>query len=299
MAWPTWNGAGTFTRTAAQWQNDAAAGTLILADRHDNNDQGLATGINACLAKNGENAFTGTTGSSAFRGAVDNTSDLGSTSLRWRNLYAGTSVVFQGASFATTVTAAPTANRAVVLPDKAGTLGLTAQYLVTAFSANTGTTTVPFLPSGLDADLWSEITVIFEGVSLTTVGGADDILLQLIDTAGVVSTNYRSRCMTINNATMSSASFTTGFGFSMGNASGTLYGSITLRREAVASVPGGDGWNINGSLVNGIGTNGQLVVGGTGYLSSQTPTSKLAGLRLASSTDDTFDSGTIYVTGRI
>lgn len=138
MAWPTWNGAGTFTRTAAQWQNDAASGILIQADRHDNNDQGLATGINACLAKNGENAFTGTTGSTAFRGAVDNTSDLGSTSLRWRNLYAGTSVVFQGASFATTVTAAPTANRAIALPDLAGTVALRSEIPPTITTITSG-----------------------------------------------------------------------------------------------------------------------------------------------------------------
>jgi len=122
-----WNGSGTFTRTlgSAAWVGDAAAGTKIVANRHDTNDTDLATGINAALAKNGENAFTGTTGGSALRGAVDNTSDLGSTSLRWRNLYAGTSVIFQGATYATTVTSTPTANRAIVMPDASGTLALT------------------------------------------------------------------------------------------------------------------------------------------------------------------------------
>ena len=49
--------AGTFTRTygSTGWQGDAAAGTPIVADRHDTNDQDLATGINACLNKDGTN----------------------------------------------------------------------------------------------------------------------------------------------------------------------------------------------------------------------------------------------------
>lgn len=51
--------AGTFTRTygSTGWQGDAAAGTPIVADRHDTNDQDLATGINACLNKDGTNSM--------------------------------------------------------------------------------------------------------------------------------------------------------------------------------------------------------------------------------------------------
>ena len=52
--------AGTFTRTygSTGWQGDAAAGTPIVADRHDTNDQDLATGVNACLNKDGSNSMT-------------------------------------------------------------------------------------------------------------------------------------------------------------------------------------------------------------------------------------------------
>lgn len=60
-----WNGSGTFSRTNGDhtgtntWQQDATDGIKIRADRHDVHDQDLSDGINACIAKNGENAFTG------------------------------------------------------------------------------------------------------------------------------------------------------------------------------------------------------------------------------------------------
>ena len=59
-----WSG-GTFTRTngthtgTSVWQQDRDAGTKIVADRHDTNDNDLATGINTCINKTGANAFTG------------------------------------------------------------------------------------------------------------------------------------------------------------------------------------------------------------------------------------------------
>ncbi len=57
----SWNGTGTFSRTQglATWQNQSAAGVKILSLNHDNSDNDIATGVNACLAKNGENAATG------------------------------------------------------------------------------------------------------------------------------------------------------------------------------------------------------------------------------------------------
>lgn len=57
-----WNGTGTFSRTngvysgSGVWNNDSGAGVAIVATRHDTHDQDLATGINACLCKNGENS---------------------------------------------------------------------------------------------------------------------------------------------------------------------------------------------------------------------------------------------------
>jgi len=58
-----WSG-NTFTRTngthtgTSVWQQDRDAGTKIVADRHDTNDNDLATGINTCITKDGANAFT-------------------------------------------------------------------------------------------------------------------------------------------------------------------------------------------------------------------------------------------------
>ena len=60
-----WDGNGTFTRTngtnsgSNTWAQDKADGIKVTAARFDTHDQDLATGINACLAKNGENAMTG------------------------------------------------------------------------------------------------------------------------------------------------------------------------------------------------------------------------------------------------
>lgn len=59
-----WSG-GTFSRTngvnsgSTLWASDRDDGTAILAARHDTHDQDLADGINACIAKDGSNAFSG------------------------------------------------------------------------------------------------------------------------------------------------------------------------------------------------------------------------------------------------
>lgn len=52
-----WSG-GVFTRVH-NWVNDYNAAIDILPDRHDAEDDNLATGINACVNKDGSNAFTG------------------------------------------------------------------------------------------------------------------------------------------------------------------------------------------------------------------------------------------------
>lgn len=49
-----WN-AGTFSRTH-DWTQDQANGIKIRADRHDQEDDNLATGINTCLTKDGQNS---------------------------------------------------------------------------------------------------------------------------------------------------------------------------------------------------------------------------------------------------
>jgi hypothetical protein len=55
----SWAG-GIFTRLygATGWDDDRQAGTAIESGRHDNHDQDLATGINACVNKAGSNSPT-------------------------------------------------------------------------------------------------------------------------------------------------------------------------------------------------------------------------------------------------
>lgn len=53
-----WNGSGIFTRSY-DWTNERDAGYKIDAAKFDTENDNFATGINACLAKNGENAATG------------------------------------------------------------------------------------------------------------------------------------------------------------------------------------------------------------------------------------------------
>ena len=61
----SWNGSGVFTRTngvnngETVWSDDKAQSVKIVATRHDTHDQDLASGINNCLAKDGQNAMTG------------------------------------------------------------------------------------------------------------------------------------------------------------------------------------------------------------------------------------------------
>ncbi|OFX00874.1 MAG: hypothetical protein A3E78_09285 [Alphaproteobacteria bacterium RIFCSPHIGHO2_12_FULL_63_12] len=54
---PGWDGAGNFALDY-DWTDDAAAGTKILASRHDTQDETIRAGIEACVAKNGENTAT-------------------------------------------------------------------------------------------------------------------------------------------------------------------------------------------------------------------------------------------------
>lgn len=58
MSWSS----GTYTKGNAAtggWTGDATSGIGIEAGRHDTQDDDFATGINACLAKNGSNQMTG------------------------------------------------------------------------------------------------------------------------------------------------------------------------------------------------------------------------------------------------
>jgi len=60
-----WNGTGTFSRSngdktgATTWQQDAAEPVGIEATRHDTHDQDIATALNNCITKDGQNEPTG------------------------------------------------------------------------------------------------------------------------------------------------------------------------------------------------------------------------------------------------
>ena len=78
-----WDGSGNFSRTngtqtgATTWADADAAGSDIVTDEHDTHDQDLATGIAACLTKNGETKPT-----ADFKPNADASYDLGSAALR-------------------------------------------------------------------------------------------------------------------------------------------------------------------------------------------------------------------------
>lgn len=71
---PGWDGAGNFTLTY-DWTDDRDNSVKIRADRHDTQDEDFRAGIEACIAKNGENAATGNLdlGSFRFTNAADGT----------------------------------------------------------------------------------------------------------------------------------------------------------------------------------------------------------------------------------
>lgn len=73
-----WSG-GTFTRSggADKWKDDRDAGVEIEAGIHDTHDNDLASGINACLKKDGGNAATGDLdlGSNKITNLTDPTAD--------------------------------------------------------------------------------------------------------------------------------------------------------------------------------------------------------------------------------
>lgn len=61
-----WNGSGTFVRVH-NWVSDRDSAINITASRMDAEDDGFATGITACLTKNGENAATANLPMGGFR----------------------------------------------------------------------------------------------------------------------------------------------------------------------------------------------------------------------------------------
>lgn len=137
----TWDGNGNFTRTygSTGWVNDLNAGTKIVASRHDTNDDDLATGINACLAKNGENAATsnlpmGTnrhTGVGAAAALTDyaRADQLQNSSLSWLTGTAGADTITAAASIAPSAYAAGQSFRFVAAGTNTGAVTLNVNSL--------------------------------------------------------------------------------------------------------------------------------------------------------------------------
>lgn len=87
-----WSGS-TFTRTngtysgASVWASDLAANIKIVASRHDTHDQDLATGINACLNKNGLNSPTANINWGGFKITNLATGTVATDAIRYDQLY--------------------------------------------------------------------------------------------------------------------------------------------------------------------------------------------------------------------
>ena len=78
----TWNGSGTYNRLTTTVSPATANTTIDVADQN-NYTADVATGINACLAKNGENAATGNLPMGGYKhtNVADGTAASDSTSL--------------------------------------------------------------------------------------------------------------------------------------------------------------------------------------------------------------------------
>jgi hypothetical protein len=112
-----WNGSGVFARTK-DWTNDRDGAIKILASRHDENDDELTTGINACITRNNEAKPTAN-----FAPNADASYSLGTAVLKWTNAFLSAAVKFVQSSFTGTLQATTlTADRTWSMPDVAGTV---------------------------------------------------------------------------------------------------------------------------------------------------------------------------------
>ncbi len=292
-----WNGSGVFTRYYGTdtWQNDAAAGTLILASRHDNNDQGMATGINACLTKNGENAFTGLAG--MLRPAVDGSAnaDLGTALLRWRNLYLSTSTIYQGGTYSASLGQTPfiTANRTLYLPDVSATLAPVTTTLADAVATTSGSTVTLVATGGsVYTAAYTEIVVIFDAVSSN---GTAPIYVQLADQlSGFITAGYNCGASYMANGVSPVVSLGSGAGFNIttSGAGGGLRGQMVFNRRGHVTATK-DLWTMSGSFYVGGAT---AIVTVTGAIELTVGGGIFDGIRVT--TANTFDAGNITVLGR-
>lgn len=167
-----WDGAGNFTRSH-DWTADDAADIDILSTRFDEEDDNFATGIGACLTKNNETKPT-----ADFRPNATRSYDLGSTALRWRSAYLGTSLNVQSATAAAATTLAftdATSARTFTFPDETGTIAIRGANTFTGIQTLSGAA----LNEAKGADIASAAT--------TDIGAATGNLVDVTGTATITS----------------------------------------------------------------------------------------------------------------
>ncbi len=115
-----WNGSGIYTRLR-NWVTDKNNGIKIVASLHDQEDDNLAAGIQACLTKNNESKPT-----ADFKPNTDGSYSLGSATLRWLQAFISGGIrFFDGASnYGELQAGTLTATRSYDLPDHSGTIVL-------------------------------------------------------------------------------------------------------------------------------------------------------------------------------
>ena len=172
-----WSG-GSFTRTngvhtgSTVWVQDRAAGTKILATRHDTHDQDLADGINSTLNKEGSNAATGNLniGSQRLTAVADGTAKTDAATV---NQIQSNAPAFQA-------TDTGTANAYVIALSPAVTAYAAGQtFTFKAGAASTGTSTLNVNTLGTktikklndqdiasgDIEAGSIVTVVYDGTN--------------------------------------------------------------------------------------------------------------------------------------
>ena len=188
-----WNGSGEFGRDSTQhsgpelWQATHDAGRNIRADDHDNHDEDLAEGIEACLTKNGENEPT----ANLPMGGRKHTNVGNATA---RNQYAAFGQVLDAAgAFVGAAGVAGTADAITLTPSTAITAYAAGmQFRFVAEAANTGDVTVDVSGVGpksvlkaggqelaagdiKDGDV---VSILYDGTQFYLVGGtADQVVL--------------------------------------------------------------------------------------------------------------------------
>ena len=104
---------------------------------------------------------------------VDNASDLGDATHRWRRIYLGTSAIFQGAAFKVTLACTPAvADKTVTVPAETGTLDLL--EIAQSFSGvKTFEASPLFTDNAVDlGDLTHRVRTLYAGTSIVIKGAA-------------------------------------------------------------------------------------------------------------------------------